>query len=123
MAGSIVILGKRFRLEDYLRAILLISGLVFFTLGDVAAHISFNPTGVLFVLASLVLNSLEVNIQEKLLHQYAVHRNEMTLLSIDYSLHHTSFPFQKNLKTLKQISTNVLQLSPFQSCCLDNAML
>eukprot|EP01102_Stenamoeba_stenopodia_P009447 TRINITY_DN2784_c0_g1_i3.p1 TRINITY_DN2784_c0_g1~~TRINITY_DN2784_c0_g1_i3.p1 ORF type:complete len:106 (-),score=17.36 TRINITY_DN2784_c0_g1_i3:200-517(-) len=105
MAGSIVILGKRFRLEDYLRAILLISGLVFFTLGDVAAHISFNPTGVLFVLASLVLNSLEVNIQEKLLHQYAVHRNEM------------------NLKTLKQISTNVLQLSPFQSCCLDNAML
>eukprot|EP01102_Stenamoeba_stenopodia_P009448 TRINITY_DN2784_c0_g1_i4.p2 TRINITY_DN2784_c0_g1~~TRINITY_DN2784_c0_g1_i4.p2 ORF type:complete len:105 (-),score=19.77 TRINITY_DN2784_c0_g1_i4:280-594(-) len=77
MAGSIVILGKRFRLEDYLRAILLISGLVFFTLGDVAAHISFNPTGVLFVLASLVLNSLEVNIQEKLLHQYAVHRNEM----------------------------------------------
>eukprot|EP01102_Stenamoeba_stenopodia_P009449 TRINITY_DN2784_c0_g1_i5.p1 TRINITY_DN2784_c0_g1~~TRINITY_DN2784_c0_g1_i5.p1 ORF type:complete len:394 (-),score=57.25 TRINITY_DN2784_c0_g1_i5:80-1261(-) len=86
MAGSIVILGKRFRLEDYLRAILLISGLVFFTLGDVAAHISFNPTGVLFVLASLVLNSLEVNIQEKLLHQYAVHRNEMMLYNSFFSM-------------------------------------
>eukprot|EP01102_Stenamoeba_stenopodia_P004642 TRINITY_DN14951_c0_g1_i1.p1 TRINITY_DN14951_c0_g1~~TRINITY_DN14951_c0_g1_i1.p1 ORF type:complete len:428 (+),score=57.36 TRINITY_DN14951_c0_g1_i1:147-1430(+) len=86
MMGSIVLLNKRFQLHDYLRALLLICGLVFFALGDVAAHISFNKTGIVLVVVSLFFNSCEVNMQEQLLHQYGVQRNEVMLYGPMFSV-------------------------------------
>jgi len=49
MIGSIFLLGKKFQVDDYLRAFVFVAGLVFFTLGDVDAHISFDPTGFIFL--------------------------------------------------------------------------
>jgi len=48
-------------------AVLIVIGLVLFTLGDVELSPSFNPYGIFLVVLSLVLNSLEGNFQEKAL--------------------------------------------------------
>eukprot|EP01112_Ceratiomyxa_fruticulosa_P009789 TRINITY_DN256_c0_g1_i2.p1 TRINITY_DN256_c0_g1~~TRINITY_DN256_c0_g1_i2.p1 ORF type:complete len:431 (+),score=59.80 TRINITY_DN256_c0_g1_i2:630-1922(+) len=77
MIGGIFILGKRYTLKEYLGVLLLAIGLIIFTLGDLTLLPSFDPFGVLLVFLSLVMNSFEGNMQEKVMCDYKTTEEEV----------------------------------------------
>jgi len=77
MIGGIFILGKRYSFKEYLGVLLLAIGLVIFTLGDITLLPSFDPFGVILVFLSLVMNSFEGNMQEKVMCEYKTTENEV----------------------------------------------
>jgi adenosine 3'-phospho 5'-phosphosulfate transporter B3 len=79
MIGGIFILGKRYHFKEYLGVFLLAVGLVVFTLGDISLKADFHPVGILLVIFSLVMNSVEGNMQEKGLSHYKASENEMVV--------------------------------------------
>eukprot|EP01102_Stenamoeba_stenopodia_P018827 TRINITY_DN6972_c0_g1_i1.p1 TRINITY_DN6972_c0_g1~~TRINITY_DN6972_c0_g1_i1.p1 ORF type:complete len:326 (+),score=48.62 TRINITY_DN6972_c0_g1_i1:108-1085(+) len=81
MFGSCFILGKRHGVKEIAGAVLIVIGLIVFTLADVELSPSFNPYGIFLVLLSLALNSLEGNFQEKALKGIGITQNELLLYS------------------------------------------
>lgn len=79
MIGGIFILGKKYHLKEYLGVCLLAVGLVIFTLGDIRLLPAVDPLGIALVLFSLVMNSLEGNMQEKGVAHYKSEENEMVI--------------------------------------------
>eukprot|EP01102_Stenamoeba_stenopodia_P021638 TRINITY_DN8780_c0_g1_i1.p1 TRINITY_DN8780_c0_g1~~TRINITY_DN8780_c0_g1_i1.p1 ORF type:complete len:356 (+),score=72.64 TRINITY_DN8780_c0_g1_i1:135-1202(+) len=81
MFGSCFLLGKRHSTKEIGGAVLIVVGLILFTLGDVELSPSFNPYGIFLVVLSLILNSLEGNFQEKALKGVGISQNELMLYS------------------------------------------
>jgi len=79
MIGGIFILGKRYHPKEYLGVLLLAIGLIVFTLGDLQLKADFHLLGVLLVILSLIMNSIEGNMQEKGLAHYKATENEMVV--------------------------------------------
>lgn len=63
--GSCCMFNTHYDYMDYLGIILMSLGLVIFSLGDKDLNIRFHPLGVIFVLLSLIMNSLQSNFQQK----------------------------------------------------------
>jgi len=79
MIGGIFILGKRYHAKEYLGVLFLAVGLIVFTLGDIQLQAHFHPGGLLLVVFSLIMNSVEGNMQEKGLAHYKASENEMVV--------------------------------------------
>jgi len=63
---------------------LLAVGLVIFTLGDIKLLPAVNPLGIMLVIFSLVMNSLEGNMQEKGVAHYKSEENEMVIYGYSF---------------------------------------
>ena len=81
MAGALVINGKRFHPLEYVSAILLLMGLVAFTLTDQLVSPAFDPVGVLLICCALVADALIGNLQEKMFSTFQTTANEMMTYS------------------------------------------
>eukprot|EP00051_Salpingoeca_urceolata_P016061 m.211850 g.211850 ORF g.211850 m.211850 type:complete len:324 (-) comp18579_c0_seq5:63-1034(-) len=77
MIGGILIQGKRYTLLEFQATLLLCAGLVVFTLADVSASATFDPTGVLLISCALVADAMIGNVQEKNMKQHNVTNTEM----------------------------------------------
>jgi len=84
MIGGIFILGKRYHLKEYLGVCLLAVGLIIFTVGDIRLLAEVNPLGIMLVIFSLVMNSLEGNMQEKGVAHYKAEENEMVIYGYSF---------------------------------------
>jgi adenosine 3'-phospho 5'-phosphosulfate transporter B3 len=60
-----VVQGRRYGLNEYLAASLLVAGIALFTMGDVDARPSFDPRGVGLIVAALFLDSFAANFEER----------------------------------------------------------
>jgi len=84
MIGGIFILGKKYHIKEYIGVCLLAVGLIIFTLGDIKLLPSVNPLGIALVIFSLVMNSLEGNMQEKGVAHYKSEENEMVIYGYSF---------------------------------------
>jgi len=84
MIGGIFLLGKKYHLKEYIGVFLLAVGLLIFTLGDIKLLPAVNPLGIALVLFSLVMNSLEGNMQEKGVSHYKSEENEMVIYGFSF---------------------------------------
>lgn len=60
-----VVQGRRYGLNEYLAASLLVAGIALFTMGDVDARPSFDPRGVALIVSALFLDSFAANFEER----------------------------------------------------------
>ena len=60
-----VLQGRRYGLNEYLAASLLVAGIALFTMGDVDARPSFDPRGVALIVLALFLDSFAANFEER----------------------------------------------------------
>lgn len=81
MIMGIFILGKRYRLIDYLSVICLTIGLVLFTLGDAikVEESNFNIIGVGTIIIALLVDGVIGNVQQKLFNDFDVSPSDMVM--------------------------------------------
>lgn len=65
MFVSRVYFGKTYNYLQYLSTLLLLIGLVLFSLADAAVSLSYNPKGLIYMCASVMIEALGQNLQEK----------------------------------------------------------
>ncbi|CAH2242750.1 adenosine 3'-phospho 5'-phosphosulfate transporter 2 [Pararge aegeria] len=81
MIGSIIILGKRYGLLDYVAAVIMCIGLTMFTLADSETSPNFNIIGVLVISLALLCDAIIGNLQEKAMKQFHATNNEVVFYS------------------------------------------
>ncbi|CAG9561007.1 unnamed protein product [Danaus chrysippus] len=81
MAGSIIILGKRYGFLDYLAAIVMCIGLTMFTLADSQTSPNFDSFGVVVISLALFCDAIIGNVQEKAMKQFQATNNEVVFFS------------------------------------------
>ncbi|KAH3695464.1 adenosine 3'-phospho 5'-phosphosulfate transporter 2-like [Dreissena polymorpha] len=81
MIGGVLIQGKRYSLIDVTAMLMMVFGLIMFTLADSSVSASFNTYGVLLISAALCCDGAIGNIQEKALKQYSAGNSEMVFYS------------------------------------------
>ncbi|KAK4024264.1 adenosine 3'-phospho 5'-phosphosulfate transporter 2 [Daphnia magna] len=84
LLGGILIQGKKYGAKDFLAAIIMCIGLIWFTLIDVTISPNFHPIGVIMINFALVADAIIGNVQEKAMKKYGASNNEVVLYS--YSL-------------------------------------
>jgi len=65
MAFSVIIVGKKYALKEWISAAVLVAGIILFTLGDVASSPTFAPIGVALIAGALCIDAVCANFEEK----------------------------------------------------------
>ncbi|XP_060583195.1 adenosine 3'-phospho 5'-phosphosulfate transporter 2-like [Ruditapes philippinarum] len=84
MIGGVLIQGKKYSPLDVTAMLMMVVGLILFTLADNSVSPSFNTYGVILITLALCADGLIGNFQEKTLKQYSAGNSEMVFYS--YSL-------------------------------------
>ncbi|XP_045157914.2 adenosine 3'-phospho 5'-phosphosulfate transporter 2-like [Mercenaria mercenaria] len=84
MIGGVLIQGKRYSPLDVTAMLMMVVGLILFTLADNSVSPSFNTYGVILICLALCADGLIGNFQEKTLKQFSAANSEMVFYS--YSL-------------------------------------
>eukprot|EP01083_Nonionella_stella_P015899 44474_1 len=84
MIGSVFMLRKKYSVEEYAGAVLLVTSAIIFSLGDMETSPAFSVIGICIVLASLVGDRFHANFQEHVLKEGA-HMLEVMIFSNFYS--------------------------------------
>lgn len=81
MLFGVVFYGKRHTVREFISVMVLVVGLTFFMAADAKSSPAFDPTGVVLIVASLILDAGIVNLQEHVFGSLHVEEEEMILVS------------------------------------------
>ena len=86
MLGSLFIVGRRFELREYVSVVLLVGSATLFSLGDrEVASAEFSSIGIIVVLFSLFFDSVQANVQDRILTRQKCELTEAILFSNFFS--------------------------------------
>jgi len=81
MLFGVLCCGKRHSRREYMSVFLLVLGLLLFMVEDASSSPSFDPTGVLLIVAALIVDAGIINFQEHLFEKYQADEEEMIFMS------------------------------------------
>jgi adenosine 3'-phospho 5'-phosphosulfate transporter B3 len=85
MIGSLCIVGRRFEFREYVSAFLLVASATLFSLGDKEVSSEFSWIGITVVLLSLFFDSVQANVQDRILTRQKCELTEAILFSNFFS--------------------------------------
>ncbi|CAG7828442.1 unnamed protein product, partial [Allacma fusca] len=81
LVGSVLIQGKKYRLLDYLAALIMCLGLIWFTLADTQVSPVFDTIGLAMISSALLCDAIIGNVQEQAMRMHKASNAEIVLYS------------------------------------------